>query len=61
MFCILASKWLVVGGRLRIIFYRPQETFWSLNRDSSLLRNEVIGKIVFSLFWVINLSSEVLG
>ena len=50
MFCILASKLSVVGGRLRIIFYRPQETFWSLNRDSSLLRNEVIGKIAFFTF-----------
>ena len=54
MFCILASKWSAVGGRLRIIFYRPQETFWSLNRDSSLIRNEVIGKIAFFHFlWLL--------
>ena len=51
MFCILASKWSVVGGRLRLTFYRPQETFRSLNRDSSLLRIEVIGKISFFHFF----------
>ena len=48
--CILASKWSVVGGRICIIFYRAQETFWSLNRDSSLLGDEVIGKIAFFTF-----------
>ena len=33
--------------RHRIVFLRPQGTFWSLNRDSSLLRYEVIGEIAF--------------
>ena len=61
MFCILASKWSVVGGRLRIILYRPQEMFWSLNRDSSLLRMKLSAKSHFTLYWVINLSSEAIG
>ena len=47
-FLILAPKNGSYGAeRHRIVFLRPLETFWSLNRGSTLLRYEVIGQLAF--------------